>query len=115
MLNSGYGWLSRQYGLGSDNLLNVRLVSFPPTDTGTIVPTIVDANRDQRSDLFWAMKGAGGSGFGIVTEMTYQVYPNYVDGNYVALLFVDLVDVPQFLVTMAEMDKNGTLPRQFRR
>jgi FAD/FMN-containing dehydrogenase len=135
ILNGGYGWLSRQYGLGSDNLVNVRLVvmstatSESDDDDGGVlpppiifaggprndqmVPKVIDANMNQYSDLFWAMRGAGGGSFGVVTEMTYRLHHGYQDMNYNGVLFLELGDVPQFLVRVAAMDRAGELPRQF--
>ena len=137
VLGGGYGWLSRQYGLASDNLISVRLIVMESTvimtptvstvttsttskpnmtviaNRPTMVPTVIDVNESTYPDLFWAMKGAGGGSFGVVTEMTYKVYPGYQDMNYNGILVVELADVPKFLVLLANMDRSGELPRQF--
>ena len=34
------------------------------------------ANEYQNSDLFWALRGGGGSTYGIVTSVTYRTYPS---------------------------------------
>ena len=36
---------------------------------------IVITNQNSYPDLFWAMRGGGGSTFGIVTKMTYKAHP----------------------------------------
>ena len=33
-------------------------------------------NNHQNSDLFWALRGGGGSTYGIVTSVTYRTYPS---------------------------------------
>lgn len=45
----GHGALSANYGLASDNVLEVELV----TPDGKVVV----ANEDQNTDLFWALRG----------------------------------------------------------
>jgi FAD/FMN-containing dehydrogenase len=66
-LGGGYGLLSRWKGLACDSLLSIEMV----TATGQLIT----ANATQNSDLFWALRGSGGGNFGIVTSLTYQVYP----------------------------------------
>ncbi len=57
LLGGGHSLLSRQYGVGSDSLLEVTLV----TSNGTILTV----NDRQHSDLFWAIRGGGNGNFGI--------------------------------------------------
>ncbi|CAI4211103.1 unnamed protein product [Parascedosporium putredinis] len=52
----GHSILGSQYGLGSDHILEVELV----TPDGEVVV----ANECQNEDLFWAVRGGGGSTFG---------------------------------------------------
>ena len=35
---------------------------------------LIQASADEHSDLFWALKGGGGN-FGVVTSITYRIYP----------------------------------------
>ncbi|OBK30244.1 hypothetical protein A5634_16665 [Mycobacterium asiaticum] len=64
-LGGGYGWLSRRYGLASDNLLAVDVV--------TAEGEFLRADHDNRADLFWALRGGGGN-FGIVTSFHYRLF-----------------------------------------
>ena len=36
---------------------------------------LMTINEDQHDDLFWALRGAGGGNFGVVTEMKFKIYP----------------------------------------
>lgn len=65
-LGGGYGYLSRLYGMACDNLVSVEMVD--------VNGNIVYANAESNSDLFWALRGAGGSNFGIVTALRFKIY-----------------------------------------
>ncbi|GLA44967.1 CAZyme family AA7 [Aspergillus niger] len=74
--NGGHGLLSSHYGLASDNVYQVTVV----TPEGHILT----ANDAQNQDLFWAIRGAGGGQFGVVTEFILQTHPipdNVVTGG----------------------------------
>ncbi|PSN66740.1 FAD-binding domain-containing protein [Corynespora cassiicola Philippines] len=64
----GHGPLSSTYGLGVDNVLQVRIV--------TAAGELLTANRCQNSELFWAIRGGGGGTFGVVTSVTMKAYPS---------------------------------------
>jgi hypothetical protein len=66
LLGGGHGPLSREFGVGSDHLRRVRLV------TADGVERDVDADRDP--ELFAALRG-GKAGFGIVTELEVGLVP----------------------------------------
>ncbi|WP_433059704.1 FAD-binding oxidoreductase [Dactylosporangium sp. CS-033363] len=66
-LGGGYGPLGRTFGLGLDHLLEVELVN---AEGETLV-----ANEQEHADLFWALRGAGGAGFGVVTSLKYRLNP----------------------------------------
>jgi hypothetical protein len=53
-------------GLVCDNTLSYDIVLA----TGELIR----ASADERVDLFWALKG-GGDNFGVVTSITYRMYP----------------------------------------
>ncbi|HEY4206491.1 MAG TPA: FAD-binding oxidoreductase [Puia sp.] len=65
-LGGGVGYLSRKYGLTIDNLLEAEIVLANGT--------VVIANASQHADLFWAIRGGGGT-FGIVTSFLFQAHP----------------------------------------
>lgn len=65
-LGGGYGWLGRKYGLSSDSVLSLEVV--------TADGAIRQASPTEHSDLFWALRGGGGA-FGVVTAVGIQLYP----------------------------------------
>ncbi|KAE8449273.1 hypothetical protein EG329_008440 [Mollisiaceae sp. DMI_Dod_QoI] len=66
LLGCGLSFLSSQYGLPCDNILNYEVVLSNAS--------IVNANATSNTDLFWALKG-GGNLFGIVTKFTVRTVP----------------------------------------
>lgn len=65
-LGGGHSILSSKYGLGSDQVVQIKVVR--PDGK------LVIANRCQNHKLFWALRGGGGGTFGIVTSMTIKTY-----------------------------------------
>ncbi|KAG6373241.1 hypothetical protein JVT61DRAFT_6867 [Boletus reticuloceps] len=68
LAGGGHSALSPNYGLGVDNALEMSVV----LSSGKFLTV----NRYQSSDLFWALRGGGGSTYGIVTSVTYRTYPS---------------------------------------
>ncbi|HKJ45353.1 MAG TPA: FAD-binding oxidoreductase [Balneolales bacterium] len=64
-LNGGLGHLRRKYGLSSDNVTSIEIV------TGKGEFLFVDLKN--HPDLFWAIRGGGGN-FGVVLSFEYQLY-----------------------------------------
>ncbi|MBX2994353.1 MAG: FAD-binding oxidoreductase [Bdellovibrionaceae bacterium] len=62
----GFGLLARSYGLACDSLLEAKLVNAKGD--------LLTLNAQENSDLFWAIRGAGGGSFGIVTELTFKTH-----------------------------------------
>jgi hypothetical protein len=62
----GHGALTHRYGLGADNALEFKVV--------TAAGDLVVANQVANPDLFWALRGGGGSTFGVVVEATFKAY-----------------------------------------
>ncbi|PWW79025.1 hypothetical protein C7212DRAFT_361843 [Tuber magnatum] len=65
-LGGGHGVFDGVYGLMSDNLLSVNIITAKDEN--------IFVNATKNPDLFWGIKGAGNS-FGLTTEATYHVYP----------------------------------------
>jgi len=66
-LGGGLGLLGRRHGFAADHLLRLRLV------TADGRPHEIDADRSP--ELYWALRGAGRSGFGVVTELEFALFP----------------------------------------
>ncbi|KAL3632351.1 hypothetical protein CASFOL_025335 [Castilleja foliolosa] len=59
LTGGAYGSMMRKFGLGADNVVDVRIV-----DAWGIVRSKQYRNMDK--DLFWALRGGGGASFGII-------------------------------------------------
>jgi FAD/FMN-containing dehydrogenase len=66
-LGGGIGILGRTYGLTCDQLLAAQVVLADGR--------IVDCDNSRHERLFWALRGAGGGQFGIVTRLVFRVVP----------------------------------------
>jgi hypothetical protein len=65
-LGGGVGWLARQHGFACNSVLAAELV--------TLEGEVLRATADQHPELFWALRGGGGS-FGVVTALEFALYP----------------------------------------
>ncbi|MCW2685278.1 MAG: FAD/FMN-dependent dehydrogenase [Mycobacterium sp.] len=70
-LGGGFGLLTRNFGIASDNLVAAEIVVASNPDGAEAI--IADENNN--SDLLWALRGAGNGNFGIVTSLTYKLHP----------------------------------------
>jgi FAD/FMN-containing dehydrogenase len=66
-LGGGLGVLGRTYGLSCDRLTSAEIILAD----GTMITC--DASMDH--DLYWALRGAGGGSFGVVTSLTFRAVP----------------------------------------
>jgi FAD/FMN-containing dehydrogenase len=65
-LGGGIGWLARRHGLACSSVLAL--------DAVTADGRIVRVDAESEPDLFWALRGGGGS-FAIVTALEFALYP----------------------------------------
>ncbi|KAL2008121.1 hypothetical protein VTN00DRAFT_8103 [Thermoascus crustaceus] len=63
----GHSSLASKYGLAADQVLEWEVI----TGTGEFLV----ANRDQNSDLYWALSGGGGGTYGVVWSVTSKAHP----------------------------------------
>ncbi|AGB21160.1 FAD/FMN-dependent dehydrogenase [Mycobacterium sp. JS623] len=70
-LGGGFGLLTRNFGMASDNLVSAEVV-VACADGGA---TAFIADEQKNQELLWALRGAGNGNFGIVTSLTYRIYP----------------------------------------
>jgi hypothetical protein len=65
-LGGGLSWLSRKHGLACNSVLSAEVI--------TADGKLILANLENAPDLFWALRGGGGS-FGVVTGLEFELYP----------------------------------------
>jgi FAD binding domain/Berberine and berberine like len=78
-LGGGISWLGRRYGLAANNVVAVELVNADGEH--------VRADAAHEPELFWALRGGGGS-FGIVTALEFTLFP--ISEVYAGILFFPL-------------------------
>ena len=66
-LGGGLGILGRRHGLTSDHLLMAQVVLADGR--------VVECDEQHEEDLFWALRGAGGGNFGVVTSLVFGTLP----------------------------------------
>lgn len=86
-LGGGFGWLGRRYGLSSDRVLSFDLV----TPDGTPI-RVTDSSFPH---LFWALRGAGAGGLGVVT--TIEIALVEVSTVYAGNLFYPAADAEEII------------------
>ncbi|KAF0509600.1 FAD-binding domain-containing protein [Gigaspora margarita] len=92
----GVGHLNRIFGLSSDNVLDAQIVLA----NGTIINS-----AKKYPELFWAIRGAGNAGYGIITTLTLRIYPIQKIATRVALLY-DFDQTPLVISVMNQLGGN---------
>ena len=90
-LGGGMGWLARRYGLAANSVTAADIV----TPDGRLRR----ANADHEPDLFWAVRGGGGS-IGVVTALEMRLYP--VRELYAGTLFFPIRRIAEVLLAWRE-------------
>ncbi|OXA40330.1 uncharacterized FAD-linked oxidoreductase YgaK [Folsomia candida] len=62
----GYGYMSKLFGLTTDNILEVEMVDAEGS--------LLIVNEQTYPDLFWALRGAGWGSYGIITKLKFRAY-----------------------------------------
>jgi hypothetical protein len=75
-LGGGISWLARRHGLAANSVTAVELVNSEGE--------LVRADAENEPELFWALRGGGGS-FGVVTALEFRLYP--ITEVYAGVLF----------------------------
>ncbi len=65
-LGGGVGWLVGKFGLTSDNVRSLDVI--------TADGHLVKASANENPDLYWGLKGGGGN-FGVAVAFEYQLHP----------------------------------------
>ncbi len=100
-LGGGMGWLGRCYGLSANNVQAIELV--------TADGRLVRADACHETDLFWALRGGGGS-FGVVTAIELRLFP--VTDVYAGLLWWPADAASDVLHAWRELTQ-GDVPDEF--
>jgi FAD/FMN-containing dehydrogenase len=99
-LSGGHGYLSRQYGLAVDNLLEADVVLADGS--------FVTASETDNADLLWALRGGGGN-FGVVTNFLFRTHPAGM--VYGGPIVFELADAP--VVIKWFRDNQPKAPEEF--
>jgi hypothetical protein len=100
-LGGGMSWLGRTYGLSANNVEAFELV--------TADGRLARADAASHPDLFWALRGGGGS-FAVVTAVELRLFP--VSEVYAGLLWYPIEWASEVLHAWRELTQSG-LPDAF--
>lgn len=101
----GYGLLSRLHGLTVDHLTGVDIVTWNARSSRATMRYVHANSSDARErDLFWAVRGAGGGNFGVITRYYFADPPMAPQHAAIATLAWDWADMTpgRFAALLAE-------------
>ncbi|WP_243058244.1 FAD-binding oxidoreductase [Nocardioides sp. SR21] len=85
-LGGGIGWYARQHGLAASSITAVEIVIADGT--------LVRADATTNAELFWAVRGGGGS-FGVVTALEFKMFD--IETAYAGMMLWSLRDIEPVL------------------
>ena len=94
-LGGGLSFLGRRYGLAANHVSAIEVV--------TADGRLVRADRQHEQDLFWALRGGGGS-FGVVTAIEFDLFP--ITGAYAGILWYPIDRGPEVLHAWRELTQS---------
>ena len=94
-LGSGLSFLGRKYGLAANHVRAIELV--------TADGRLVRAGPENEPDLFWALRGGGGS-FGVVTSIELELFP--ITQAYAGILWYPIDRGPEVLHAWREVTQS---------
>jgi hypothetical protein len=95
-LGGGMSFLGRKYGLAANNVIAVEMV--------TADGRLVRADHEHETDLFWALRGGGGS-FGVVTALEFGLFP--LTHAHAGILWYPIERGSEVLHAWAELTRGG--------
>lgn len=106
MSGGGYGLTSREFGMNCDNVVRFTMLTYDADG-----PHIVTASATQNPRLFWAVPGGTGNNFGVLLDVTYQLYPLGTLWGF-SIKWANLVDAPAALLALQNgYMKEGASPK----
>jgi FAD/FMN-containing dehydrogenase len=94
-LGGGLSLLGRKYGLAANSVRAIEMV--------TADGRLVRADRDHEPDLFWALRGGGGS-FGVVTAIELALFP--ITHAYAGILWYPIARASEVLHAWTELTRS---------